>query len=76
MVRVTSDKPRWVPGPPNQSVAFRLRLAWTLLRYPRYFVLLCAPNGRAFLEPSPWCDEFTIEVDHRLRVIRLSGDFL
>ena len=43
-----------------------------MVRYPRYSVLLCADSC---LPPSPWCDDFRVEIDHTHRVIRLMGDF-
>ena len=50
--------------------------AWTLLLvflcHPHYSILLCADS---VLPPSPWTDEFRVEVDRKHKVIRLSGDF-
>jgi hypothetical protein len=51
-----------------------LKLGLYLLRHPRawgYEVLLCADT---VLPPSPWTAEFRAEVDHKWRVVRLSGD--
>jgi hypothetical protein len=49
------------------------RLVLLTVRYPTYRVLLCADEC---LHPSPWCDDFRVEVDHKHRVIRLSGEFI
>lgn len=48
-------------------------MIWTLICNPTYKVLLCA---NTVIPPSPWTDDFEIEVDHVHRVIRLSGDFI
>ena len=38
-----------------------------------YRVLLCADS---VIPPSPWTDDFDVEVDDDHRVIRLSGEFI
>lgn len=44
------------------------RLAMALLRHPTYRVLIVADE---YYPPLPWSEKIRIEVDDRLRVIRL-----
>lgn len=57
---------------PDRFVVKAVKLAWACIWHPTYDVLLCA---RTVIPPSPWTECFEIEVDHKHRVIRLTGDF-
>lgn len=57
-------------NPSNRQYAC-WRLALALLARPTYKVLLCADSA---LPPSPWTDEFRVEIDDEHRVIRIVGD--
>lgn len=49
------------------------KLARTLLCRPTYRVLLCADS---VVPPSPWTDQFRVEIDDTHKVIRICGDLI
>ncbi len=48
------------------------KLIMSIMFHPTYKILLCADD---VVMPSPWCDDFRIEIDKAHKVIRLSGSF-
>lgn len=48
----------------------KLGIVWVILRHPGYQIIL---HGLSVIPPSPWTDQFYVDVDHEHRVIRFEG---
>ena len=54
------------------NLKLRLGLILALIRHPTYRFILAADF---VIPPSPWCEDFVLEVDCQLKTIRLRGEF-